>query len=110
MNRAPPPMTREETGRALERALEISRELVTLAEQGDVAEVVRLDGLRLGLLKSVRHALHPVGERERAMLNEIAELNARSIGRMEHRFRAKCRDMDMLAAGRRAVRAYAHRR
>jgi hypothetical protein len=29
---------------------------------------------------------------------------------MEHRFRAKCRDMDMLSAGRRAVRAYAHHR
>ena len=40
------------------------------------------------------------------MLRAIADLNARSIGRMEHRFRAKCRDMDMLAAGRRAVRAY----
>jgi hypothetical protein len=110
MNRTPPPSMREDAERALERALEISRELATLTEQGDVAEVLRLDALRLGLLKSVRHALHPVGERERAMLNEIAELNARSIGRMEHRFRAKCRDMDMLAAGRRALRAYSHTR
>jgi hypothetical protein len=110
MNRAPPPTVREEAERSLERALEISRELATLTEQGDAAEVVRLDALRLGLLKSVRHALHPVGERERAMLNEIAELNARSIGLMEHRFRAKCRDMDMLAARRRAARAYTHTR
>jgi hypothetical protein len=110
MNRSPPPMTRHEAERALERARELSHELVELAERGAVAEVVRLDAQRLGLLKSVRHALQPMTEKEHAVLSEIVELNARSIGRMEHRFRAKCRDMDMLAAGRRAVRAYANTR
>jgi hypothetical protein len=108
MNRALPPPTRAEAEHALERALEISRELAALADAGTAEEIVRLDALRLGLLKSVRHALQPMSETARAMLGEIAELNARSIGRMEHRFRAKCRDLDMLAAGRRAVRAYAH--
>jgi hypothetical protein len=101
MNRAP---ARAE----LQHAFELSQELVTVAESGDVGEVVRLDAERLRLLKSVRHDLQPLSPADRSMLRAIADLNARAIGRMEHRFRAKCRDMDMLAAGRRAVRAYAH--
>ena len=94
----------------LRRALELSRALVTLAENGDVAEVIRLDAERLRLLKSVGHALQTLSPADRSVLRDIADLNARSLGRMEHRFRAKCRDMDMLSAGRRAVRAYAHHR
>ena len=103
MNRAP---ARAE----LQHAFELSQELVTVAESGDVGEVVRLDAERLRLLKSVRHDLQPLSPADRSMLRAIADLNARSLGRMEHRFRAKCRDMDMLSAGRRAVRAYAHHR
>jgi len=41
------------------------------------------------------------------MLREIAQLNDRALGLLEHRKRAMGRDMDMLAVGRRAVRAYA---
>ncbi len=67
-----------------------------------------LDAERLRLLKSARQVLEPMNEKERSVLHAIADLNARSLGRLEHRFRAKCRDMDMLAAGRRAVRAYAN--
>lgn len=103
-------MSRDEAVSALQRALELSQELVTLAESGDIGEVVRLDAERLRLLKSLRHALQPLSPTERSMLRAIADMNARSLGRMEHRFRAKCRDMDMLTAGRRAVRAYAHHR
>jgi len=103
-------MSRDEAVSALQRALELSQELVTLAESGDVGEVVRLDAERLRLLKSLRHVLQPLSPAERSMLRAIADLNARSLGRMEHRFRAKFRDMDMLTAGRRAVRAYAHHR
>ena len=99
-------MSRAEALAALQRALELSQELVTAAESGEVGEVARLDAERLRLLKSARHVLHPMTPADRSMLRAIADLNARSIGRMEHRFRAKCRDMDMLAAGRRAVRAY----
>lgn len=103
-------MTRAEAATALQRALELSQQLMAVADSGDVAEVVRLDGERLRLLKSVRHALQPLSPADRSMLRAIADLNARSLGRMEHRFRAKCRDLDMLTAGRRAVRAYAHHR
>lgn len=99
-------MTRPEAVAALKRALEMSRELLEVADRGDVARVAVLDAERRGLLKSARAGLQPMDEKDQSVLDAIAELNARSLGRMEHRFRAKCRDMDMLAAGRRAVRAY----
>jgi hypothetical protein len=100
-------MSRDEAVAALQRALELSHELIAVADAGDVGEVLRLDAERLVLLKSARHALDPMSQENRSVLRAIADLNARSIGRMEHRFRGKCRDVDMLAAGRRALRAYA---
>ena len=103
-------MNRAAAAAALQRALELSQELVTVAESGDVEEVIRLDAERLRLLKSARPVLQPLSPADRSMLRAIADLNARSLGRLEHRFRAKCRDLDMLAARRRAVRAYAHHR
>jgi hypothetical protein len=99
-------MNREEAVAALQRALEISHELKAVADAGDVRLVLSLDAERLELLKSVRRAMLPLDEKDRLVLRAIAELNDQSIGCMEHRFRAKCRDMDMLAAGRRALRAY----
>jgi len=99
-------MSRQEAIQALERALAISRELAAVAENGDTRVALRLDAERLRLLQSVRHALQPMDEKDRAVLREIAELNDRSIGLLEHRFRAKCPDMDMLSAGRRAMPAY----
>jgi hypothetical protein len=103
-------VSRAAGGAALQRALELSQELVTVAESGDIEQVMRLDAERLRLLKSARHALQPLSPADRSMLRAIADLNARSLGRLEHRFRAKCRDLDMLSARRRAVRAYAHHR
>jgi hypothetical protein len=103
-------MNRQAAVAALERALEISRELAVVADAGEVRRAASLDAERLQLLKSVRDALLPMDETSRALLREIAELNDRSIGRLEHRFRAKCRDMDMLAVGRRALRAYSTNR
>jgi hypothetical protein len=97
------------TAAALQRALELSQELLEVAESGEVERIISLDAERLRLIKSARHALTPMNDKDRAVLRQIADLNARSLGRMEHRFRAKCRDMDMLAAGRRALRAYNHR-
>ena len=101
-------MNRVEPVAALQCALDLSLQIVAMADSGDVGEIASLDAERLRLLKSARHALQPLSPADRSMLRSIADLNARAIGRMEHRFRAKCRDMDMLAAGRRAVRAHAH--
>jgi hypothetical protein len=103
-------LSRDEAGAALERALELSRQLLEAAESGEAEHVIRLDAERLGLLKSARQALMPMTDEHRAVVRQIADLNARTLGRMEHRFRAKCRDMDMLAAGRRALRAYSNHR
>jgi hypothetical protein len=101
-------MNRHEAASALQRALEISHELVAVADGGDLELTVSLDAERLQLLKSARAALQPMDENNRTVLREIATLNDRALGSLEHRRRAKGRDMDMLAVGRRAVRAYSN--
>jgi hypothetical protein len=99
-------MNRSEASAALQRALEISRELTAIADGGDVRLTVSLDAERLQLLKCARAGLQPMDENERAVLREIAELNDRAIGLVEHQRRIKGRAMDMAAVGRRAVAAY----
>lgn len=101
-------MNRPPASAALQRALDISRELAALAESGDLSLTMSLDAERLQLLKSVRAAMHPLDEQSRSVLQEIAALNDRALGFLEHRRRAKGRDMDMLAVGRRALRAYSN--
>jgi hypothetical protein len=99
-------MTRQQAVAALQRALEISRELAAVADTGDMRMTVSLDAERLQLLKSVRAVLQPMDEKDSAMLREITALNDRALGFLEHRRRAKGRDMDMVAVGKRALRAY----
>lgn len=99
-------MTRQQAVAALQRALEISRELAAVADTGDLRLTVSLDAERLQLLKSVRAVLRPMDEKDSAVLREIAALNDRALGFLEHRRRAKGRDMDMVAVGKRALRAY----
>ena len=103
-------MRREDAAAALRGALALSHEIFAVAESGDVDRVRSLDAERRRLLKSVRDVARSLDEGELSVLRTIADVNAQSLGRMEHRFRAKCRDMDMLAAGRRALRAYGHNR
>jgi hypothetical protein len=99
-------MTREQAIAALERALALSEKLLALADSGDVSQTVRLDAERRQLLKSALTALHPLDEQSRSILREITSLNDRTVGLMEHRRRAKGREMDVAAVGRRAVAAY----
>jgi hypothetical protein len=99
-------MTRQQAVAALQRALEISRELAAVADTGDLRLTVSLDAERLQLLKFARAAVHPMDEKDGAVLREIAALNDRALGFLEHRRRAKGRDMDMVAVGKRALRAY----
>ena len=99
-------MTRAEGLEALQRALEISRELATVAERGEIDAAIQLDADRLQLLKAARGALPRPDEHEQRLLGEITALNALALGAMQHRQRAMARDMDMMAAGRRAMRAY----
>ncbi|HLW22955.1 MAG TPA: hypothetical protein VKT22_01195 [Steroidobacteraceae bacterium] len=103
-------MERRAAAAALERALLLSHEIAALAERGDAVKAASLDVERRALLVSSRPVLWPLAPHEAAMLRQIAELNDRSIGRLEHCLRATCRDLDMLSVGRRALRAYgAHR-
>ena len=99
-------MNRSDASAALQRALEISRELTAVAEGGDVGLTLSLDAERLQLLKCARAGMQPMDANESAVLREIAELNDRAIGLMEHQRRIKGRAMDMAAVGRRAVAAY----
>jgi hypothetical protein len=99
-------MTRQEAAAALQRALEISQQLVAVADGGDLGLSVSLDAERLQLLKSARAALRSMDEKDHSVLREIAALNDQALGHLEHRRRAKGRDMDMVAVGKRALRAY----
>jgi hypothetical protein len=101
-------MNRQEAMAVLRRALDLSKQLAALADGGDVSLAVSLDAERMQLLKSARAALQPMDERSRSVLGEIAALNDRTLGFLEHRRRAKGRDMDMATVGRRAVAAYAN--
>ncbi len=99
-------MSGEAATAALERALELSRQLAAIADSGDVQLAQRLDAERLQLLKSAKASVQPLGDEHRRVLREIAALNDKALGFLEHRRRCKARDLDMASAGRRAVRAY----
>ncbi len=98
-------MSEAQASAALQRALAISHELVAVADHGDIALTERLDAERLQLLQSVK-AAQPLREIDRAMLSEIADLNGKAIGFLEHRRRAMGRNLDMLVVGKRAAQAY----
>jgi hypothetical protein len=91
---------------ALEQALELSRELLAVAERGDVAAAVNLGAARLELLKSARESVRMIPVDDQALVQEIAQLNDQALGFLEHHRRRKARDMDMASVGRRALIAY----
>jgi len=88
------------------RALALSEEILSAAESGDLKSLESLDRQRLELLKSFRSATRQVAAADQALLQQIAQLNDRAIGLLEHQRRSKGRDLDMAAVGRRAVAAY----
>jgi len=90
----------------LQRALEISQAVAAAAADGDVERAVRLDAERLKALEAARGACFMVGAEVGQILAEIAALNAQAIGNLLHRQRVLARNLDMLAVGQRAVRAY----
>jgi hypothetical protein len=95
---------------ALRRAVEISLELVAVAEGGDVRATVRLDGERRRLLDSLRSRPTAIDTDERLLLQKIAQLNDQAIGLLVHRRRRTEREIDMVGVGRRAIAAYASTR
>ncbi len=95
-----------ETSAALERAVALSSELLAAADRPDLQELALLDAQRLRLLQSVRLERDRLSANDRQLLAQVAELNDRAIGLMEHHRRTKERALDMAAVGRRAVAAY----
>jgi hypothetical protein len=91
---------------ALEHALALSHRLLAAADQLKLDEVAILDAERMRLLQSVRLERDSLSDGDRLMLQQVAELNDRAIGLVEHQRRIKERELDLAAAGRRAVSAY----
>jgi hypothetical protein len=91
---------------ALELAVELSQQLLAAADQSDLQALARLDAERLRLLQSVRLERSNLSDGDRLALRQVAELNDRAIGLVEHRRRSTERALDMAAVGRRAVTAY----
>jgi predicted MarR family transcription regulator len=90
----------------LARALALSQEMLAAAEQANLQSLELLDAERLELLKSFRLEVKQVNAADRALLEQISQINDQTIGLLEHQRRGKGRDMDMAAVGRRAVAAY----
>ncbi|MDP9014364.1 MAG: hypothetical protein M3O41_17225 [Pseudomonadota bacterium] len=96
----------EDGNGTLTRALELSREMIGVAERGDARAVAALDAERRRLLNSQRTNSRNMSASERQVLQEINTLNDQAIGFLEHRRRRIEREMDMAATGRRALVAY----
>jgi hypothetical protein len=92
------------------RALAVSGQMFDAAEQRDFPSVSSLDAERLQLLKLFKAETKPVDAGSRALLQQITQLNDKTIGLLEHQRRSKGREMDMAAVGRRAVAAYSNMR
>ncbi len=90
----------------LERALQLSLELLAVAEHGDLRLAANLDAMRMQLLESVRQRSTQIGANDRLLVQSIAEVNDRTIGHLDRRRRGKVRELDMASVGRRAVDAY----
>jgi hypothetical protein len=91
----------------LQRALDLSRQIMRAAENADAPALTALDDQRALLIQSFRLEELNVGAADRAALQEIVKLNDLALGLMEHHRRTKGRELDMAAVGRRAVAAYA---
>lgn len=91
---------------ALERVLVLSQQLLAAADQSNLRELADLDAERMRLLQSVRLERDNLSAGDRLVLKDVAEMNDRAIGLMEHHRRRHERALDMAAVGRRAVAAY----
>jgi hypothetical protein len=103
-------MTNLKSNPLLDRALEVSQEVLWAVDQGDLQSVAVLDAERLRLLQSARSRRETLSAGDHALLRQIAELNDRAIGLMEHHRRDKGQALDLAAVGRRAVAAYSSTR
>jgi hypothetical protein len=90
----------------LDRALQLSQDLLAAADRGDGREAGSLNAERLRLLRSARRCASQFDAHAGRVLQEIARLNDRALGHLEHHRRIAGRQLDAAAVGRRAVAAY----
>jgi hypothetical protein len=95
---------------SLARAVAISHEMLEAAQKGDLQSLSLLDRERMDLLKFFRSGTSQPSAADRALLQQVAQLNESAIGLLEHHRRSRGRDLDMAAVGRRAVAAYSSHR
>jgi hypothetical protein len=96
----------DKTNLSLTRAPALSNDMVSAADKGDLQTLALLDRQRMELLQFFRNSSKTVAAADQALLAQIAEVNARAIGLLEHQRRSKGRDLDIAAVGRQAVAAY----
>jgi hypothetical protein len=101
-------MTDGKDNQGLLRVLALSQEMFAAAEQTNLRSLELLDAERLELLKSFWRETKRADAADRALLEQISQINDRTIGLLEHQRRSKGRDIDMAAVGRRAVTAYSN--
>jgi len=101
-------MTDGKDNQGLLRALALSQEMFAAAEQTNLRSLELLDAERLELLKCFWRETKRADAADRALLEQISQINDRTIGLLEHQRRSKGRDIDMAAVGRRAVTAYSN--
>jgi hypothetical protein len=103
-------MSQASSNPALLRAFAVSSQMFEAAENSDFQNVALLDAERLQLLKLFKVEVRHLDAGSRTLLQQISLLNDRTIGLLEHQRRAKGREMDMAAVGRRAIAAYSNNR
>lgn len=89
------------------RARDLSRELLAVAQTGDMQAVVELDARRSRLLHEFLDGAQRIGESDRQVLQEIETMNHELIARIEQMRAGTGREMDKLGQGQRALGAYA---
>jgi hypothetical protein len=103
-------MTQAPGQAALLRALAVSARMFEAAEKAEFHNVALLDAERLQLLKLFKVETRHIDAASRALLQQITQLNDRTLGLVEHQRRSKGREMDMASVGRRAIAAYSNTR
>jgi len=91
---------------AIARARELSRGMMEVANRGDMQGVLELDALRSRLLHEFLDQARQLADPERAMLNEIMEINKAVIGKLETMRTGTEQKMQTLGRGMRALTAY----
>ena len=91
---------------AIVRACELSREMIVVAERGDMQGVLEIDTRRSRFLHEFLDHAHQLSDAERERLSEISQINETVIRKLEFMRKATARSLDTVSRGKRALAAY----